>query len=359
MRKFIITILLAFVSIYSHAQFNQRLNTARGESAVDSTAMSAARSIQQVIEPEPLNFTLYSDAYDKFVRRELFKQRNKIKVKSSLQITQTAFDNWAAGGNNSFAARAWANIEHVYTKNAFNVKSTFEGAYTLTAGEDYVRKSEDFFNLSSKPNWKIARRWEISGEMNLKSQFVNSYKAPGDTLLVSSFFAPATLKVSAGITYKQPKTNLEIFLAPLSGSLLMVLNDELAAKGGFGMDAGKKIEPQFGAFLQINYNVEFAKKKINYTTKLETFWQYNRTIPTLWWENKLNFKFTNIFGASIYLLTIYNDQIKTPRAESENNFWQINESLGFGLTFNFESKPYKAPAKSDITKARSTKKRRT
>lgn len=144
MRKFIITILLAFVSIYTYAQFNQRLDTSRGESAVDSAAMSAARAIQQVIEPEPLNFTLYSDAYDQFVRHQLFKQRNKIKVQSSLQITQTSFDNWAAGGNNSFAARAWVSIEHVYTKNAFNIKSSFEGAYTITAGEDYVRKSEDF-----------------------------------------------------------------------------------------------------------------------------------------------------------------------------------------------------------------------
>lgn len=352
MRKFLI-IALILSSVIAQAQFTQRLDTSQGETAADSTALSAAQSIKPS-EPEVLNFTLYSDAYDQYVRRELFKQRNKIKIGSALTVTQTMFDNWAKGGNNSFAGRAYALVEHIYKKDAFEVKSSFEGAYTITATEDYVRKSEDFLNITSTPSWNISKRWMISGSAILKSQFANSYKAPGDTILVSSFFAPATLNLSAGITYKQPNSKLEIYLAPISGALLMVLNKELADKGGFGMDAGKQVDPQIGALLRITYGIEFAKKKISFDTKLETFWQYNREIPTLWWENKLNFRFTNLFGANLYILTIYNDQINTPRA-ADKNFWQINESFGFGLTFNFNSKPNTGPSKNDVMKARTKK----
>lgn len=359
MRKFLILFIFSAIltPLNTYGQFTTRLNTQRNENAVDSSALSAAKSIKPTV-PETLNFTLYSDAYDKYVRRELFKQRNKVKIKAGLAITQTAYDNWASGNNNSFAGRAFANIEHTYTKNSFNIRSTFDGAYTITATEDYVRKSEDYLNISVTPNWRFAPRWELSGSMILKTQFANSFKAPGDTILVSSFFAPATLSVSAGITYLQPKSNLKIFVAPLSGSLLMVLNKELADIGGFGMDPGKRVEPQFGGFIRINYDVKFAKEKIGYTTKLETFWRYDRDLPTLWWENTFDFKLTNLLWARLYVLAIYNDQIDTPRGKSEGNFWQINESFGFGLTFNFNSKTNSGPATSQITKARAKSRKR-
>ncbi|MEG0162706.1 MAG: hypothetical protein RR652_02120, partial [Mucinivorans sp.] len=171
-------------------------------------------------------------------------------------------------------------------------------------------------------------------------------------------FAPATLNLSAGITYSQPKSLLEIYFAPISGQLLMVLNKELSDKGGFGVEAGKRFLPQVGALMRIKYGIAFAKKKIAYSTTLETFWRYDRDTPTLWWENNIAFKFTNLLWANLYVLAIYNDQIKTPRAESEGNFWQIKESFGFGLTFNFNSKVNSGPVKSDITKARNKRHKR-
>ena len=352
MHKFILFAAALLAVGSAKAQFTQRLNTAQGEVRADSVARRAAEAIRAASsQPEQLNFTLYSDAYDQYVRRELFRQRNKLKIRSGLTLSQTMFDNWAAGGNSSFAVRANALVEHTYTNKEFNIKSVFDGAYQFIITEDYARKGEDFLNLSTTPSWKFSKRWELSGSGILKTQFANSYKAPGDTLLVSSFFAPATFNISAGITYVQPNSNLKVYFAPVSGNLLMVFNQELADKGGFGMDAGQRFDAQIGAFLRIEYGVDFAKKRISYGTKLESFWRYDRECPTLWWENKLDFKITNLFGAKFYILAIYNDLIKTPRVD-ENNFWQINETLGLALTFNFESKANKGPAQSAVTKTR-------
>ncbi|MEG2098571.1 MAG: DUF3078 domain-containing protein [Mucinivorans sp.] len=356
MHKFLILIAL-LLPICASGQFSTKLDTKRGETVADSSALEAARAIKPKV-PESLNFTLYSDAYDRYVRRELFKQRNKIEIKAGLHITQTAFDNWASGGNNNFVGRTFAFVKHTYTKNNFKIVSTFDGAFSMTATDEYFRKTEDYLNMSSTPSWKISNRWELSGSAILKTQFGNSFQAPGDTMLVSSFFAPATLNLSAGITYSQPKSLLEIYFAPISGQLLMVLNKELSDKGGFGVEAGKRFSPQVGALMRIKYGIEFAKKKIAYNTTLETFWRYDRNTPTLWWENNIAFKFTNLLWANLYVLAIYNDQIKTPRAESEGNFWQIKESFGFGLTFNFNSKVNSGPVKSDITKARNKRHKR-
>lgn len=355
MNKLILLLFLLCGATTASAQFTQRFNTAQGEVRADSVARRAAEEIRSTnTQPEALNFKLYSDAYDQYVRRELFRQRNKIKIRSGLTLSQTLFDNWAAGGNSSFALRAAATVEHTYTHNSFNVKSVFDGAYQYIVTEDYSRKGEDFLNVSCTPNLQFAKRWELSGSGVLKTQFANSYKAPDDTLLLSSFFAPATFNISAGVSYIQPNTKLKVYLSPLSGNLVMVFNKKLADKGGFGMEPGTQFEAQVGMFLRVEYGLEFLKKKISYTTKMETFWRYDRESPTLWWENKINFKFTDLFGASFYCLLIYNDMIKTPRVD-EKNYWQINETLGLSLTFNLDSKPNRGPSESSVTRTRQRK----
>lgn len=350
MRKFFIISILLLLNICAVAQFTVRPAPVKLTTPVDSVASLAGATTGG------LNMTLYSDAYDRFLRQQRFKERNKIKFRTSLTITQTAFDNWAAGGNNSFSGRIWANLEHNYTEPYFNVKSVLEGAYTMLITEGKIKKSEDFFYISSTPSWKIGEKWEISGSLILKSQFSDTYKSPGDTIMVSSFLSPGTLTVSAGISYAPPKKKLVVYLAPISGNLLMVTNKKLADIGGFGMPAGQQLKPEFGTFLRITYKEVFAKEKIGYETKLESFWNYSGDWPTLWWENKLFFKFTNLFGANFYLLTIFNDKITTPKA-SQNNFWQFNESLGFGLTFNFNSKPNTVLPENTITKGRLKKRR--
>lgn len=348
MRKCLI-ILLILSALGVRAQFTQRVTPPVGGTVKDSSSMSVKADAKT-----DLNFTLYSDAYDKYVRRELFKQRNKIKIESSLTISQTSFDNWAKGGDNFFSGRAKAYVEHVYTKDRFNIKTSLDAAYTLNMTNEYIRKAEDYLNITSTPNWRISPRWELSSSAQLKTQLANSFKAPGDTILVSSFLAPGTWNLSAGITYTQPKSSLKVYFAPISGSLLMVINKELADKGGFGMDKGRQYKPQLGMLGRITYDKRFWKDKLQYVTKLESFWDYSFLRPNLWWENTINMKFTNVFGLKFYILIIYDDKIRTPRVD-EGNFWQINESFGLSLTFNYNSKNHKGPALTKITKARSKK----
>lgn len=345
--------LLIVIPCTALAQFNPRNNAAQQMQKIDTMAIK-----QKIETPKNLNIQVYNDAYDDYLKMMRRKQRNVLEFSSLLNITQTSFSNWAAGGNNSFSGRGAINASHTYSAPIFNVKSIFDAAYGFITSDGNVRKNEDYFNITSTPSWKIANHFELSASLMFKSQFTNSYKAPADTLLISSFMAPATLTPSLGVTYFNKSKSLTVFLAPLSGNITLVLNDTLSQQGSFGVKPGQKINSQLGSMVRVNYKDSFYKDKLGYETKFELFIRFEGT-PILWWENKLSFKFTNLLSANFYLLTIYNDQIPTPQSkEGKNNFWQFNESLGFGISYRIKSKKYEAPPENNLTKAREKTKRK-
>lgn len=353
MKQLVFFTLLFTAFNIAHGQFTQPPTT------TSLNLGSRPDSITITTAPK-LNMQVYNEAYEQYLRQVQFKQRNKMIIKGTgLTLTQAAFDNWTAGGNNSLSARAFAHVEHHYTGPNFNIKSIFEGAVSVISSDGKFNKSEDYWNINIKPNWRIAPKWEASGDLLIKSQFANTLQYNDDqATIVSGFMAPGEIIASAGITYVPPKGRLSIYIAPVSGNLFMVLSEELAAKGSFGMDPGQKFKPKFGALFRVIYNEKFAKDKIEYYTKLESFWNYDSD-PTIWWENKLNFKFTNLFGANIYFLAKYNKNEAPPRVkEGGSSFWdycQINESFGLGLSFNFQSK---VPTKIETPYVKVKKRRR-
>ncbi len=334
----IFIVALLSISLSASGQFTIRPSASPEVSTVKDSVV-----INPTLGTLPSQLNIYNEAYRRYVERETFKYRNKFSMRSSLGITQTSFDNWAAGGTNSFSGRVWANFKHIYTNEEtnFKIESVFDGAYTIVVTDEEAKKSEDYFNISSTPSWRIADNLDFSGSIILKSQFTNGYVSPGDTILSSAFFAPATITVSAGLTYSIPKINFKIFVAPLSGNATLVLNRELADQGAYGVKPGFMTKEELGAFTRIEYRQEMFKKSTLYETKIESFWNYRDT-PTLWWENRLSYKLNNIFGVSLYVKVLYDENATPPRAD-QNNFWQVNQSLGFNLTFNIESKSNDGP----------------
>ena len=69
------------------AQFNPRKQAVRLE-AIPDTMIKAPKPTTE------LKFELYSDAYDKYLRKLRTKQRNSYVIKPGLSITQVSFTNW-------------------------------------------------------------------------------------------------------------------------------------------------------------------------------------------------------------------------------------------------------------------------
>lgn len=340
------------------AQFNPKKQAVSLETVPDTLIKPAKPTAE-------LKFELYSDAYDKYLRKLRSKQRNSYAIKPGLQVTQVSFNNWQQGGDNSYSGLASFNFEHNYTAPVFSIKTVFDAKYGLMRTTGQTRKNVDYFNLSITPSWNISERWKLSSSLIWKSQFSKSFDYPKDQPKIwkSSFMAPGTVEISGGFTYEPPSKKLNILLAPIAGKMTFVLNDSLARKGGFGIDPKKenpKFKAEIGAQFRLNYKTKFAKEKIEYITKLESFWNYTFA-PSATWENTLNFKFTDVISASVIVNMIYNDQITTPKAQDKRaegrvpkpwDYLQVYQSVGFGLQFNIASKPHKPIPESTITRSR-------
>ncbi len=324
------------LSSTSFAQFTYRPSTTpQPRLSSDTIKLSGGKDMRT------LDNKFETEAYRKYVRNETFKYRNKINFRTSIGITQTSFDNWAAGGSNSFSGRAWANLTHTYINDSagFSVTSIADGAYTMVISDGKTSKSEDNFYISSTPSWKLAPRWEISGSLVFKSQFAKGYT--DDTVFTSTFMSPAYLTLSAGITYSPPKGIFTAYLAPISGNATYLLNDYLSEQGGFGVDAGSSHKTEFGAFMRLTYKQTVFKKTTTLESTMESFWNYADT-PTLWWESRISYKLNSIFGITLYAKVLYDESVSTPRVDS-GDYWQLNQSLGFNLTFNLTSKSNSGP----------------
>ncbi|MEG2755975.1 MAG: DUF3078 domain-containing protein, partial [Mucinivorans sp.] len=257
----------------ARAQFNPSSSAAILESKTDTIAVTPNKEMSVV---------LHNEAYDRYLKKIQSKQRNTIIFKNTgLAFTQTAYSNWAPGGTNSFSIRATTYFEHQYVAPIFNIKTIFDAAYGMQSANNKIQKNEDWWRVIVTPSWRIAPKWSLTASSELRTQFSHTFQALTDTTsrLTSTAFAPATLTASVGLSYAPPKGKLNIYLAPITGSMVMVLNDELAQVPGFaGMkEVGRKFQPSFGALLRITYGETFAKKKITYNTKFESFWNYNST----------------------------------------------------------------------------------
>ncbi|MFI3294643.1 MAG: DUF3078 domain-containing protein [Rikenellaceae bacterium] len=335
----IATLLISLLAMCetAFAQFTQPLVTPSHEVVVDSIQVDTA--------PE-VNATLYSEAYQKYLKSLQYWERNKFTITNSgLSLTQAMLDNWAAGGLNSFSARLYMKLAHSYTnEKTFTLATTLEGALSMVQSDGKFTKSEDWWTLTSKPSWTIAPKWSFSGDVMLKSQFVNAFTVVDDTTstLASTFMSPGTLTVSAGFTYKSVKNNntLTIYMAPASGNMVMVLNQFIADQGSYGA-AGRQFIPTFGSLFRTEFSTKFSQDKVSYSTKLETYWNYDSD-PTIYWENILNIKLTNILSFNFSLISKYYRTETPPRVTAGgNSFWdycQINQSLGLSFSISYESK---------------------
>ena|GEM_PF-2618720 len=339
----------SFATRNAVAQFNPTSNTTLLDLPTPDT-------LAKVIPESHLNLQVYNEAYDKYLRKLRSKQRNTfiLDPASGMTFTQTALGNWAAGGNNQMSIRGYLLFQHKYQAPIYSNTITFNGIYAFVNTDKIMRKSEDLLRFTVSPEWKIAPRWKLTSQADLLTQFSNSYQAPGDTILTSGLLSPGTLTAALGITYAPPagKAYITVFLSPITGRLIMVLNQELADKGVGGMKDGRNYKADFGARLEIKAGYKFYKDKLTFTTHLISMWDYNYT-PNLDWTARLDMKFTTLFSCNFYIRGIYDEKIPTPRSkEGERKFLQINQSFGFGITYGFTSKKPPVPPENKYLKTR-------
>ncbi len=258
---------------------------------------------------------------------------------ANLNIAQGSLSNWAAGGDKfSLALNSNVNMYAFYEKgkhhwdNMLNLNLAYLNTTSLG-----TRKNDDRIDLLSKYGYKIAPKWNVGGLFSFRSQMLKgyTYNNDGTKTLTSKFMAPAYVLLSPGLEYK-PNKNFSAFVSPATARWTIVMDDTLSAHGAYGVDPGKHVKTEFGAFASLIYMKEF-NKVVSYNGRLDLFSNYlhNPQNVDVYFTNLLAMKLSKSFAITYSLDMIYDDDVKLFGPQNNAPRLQLKSMLGIGIMYKF------------------------
>lgn len=263
------------------------------------------------------------------------------KGTTGLNFSQTGFNNWAGGGENAVATTAYFNLSLDQVAETFTWNNYIDVAYGLVKqGEKDFRKAEDKLTLQSKIGRKLNDQWNLTGLLELKTQFDAGFKYETKAGLetktfVSRFMSPGYVNLAIGFDYV-PLPNLSVFMTPATGKATYVLDDVLANVGAYGVDPGENALYEFGAYLNAKYT-ETLMENVSLLTKLNLFSSYEKLqYIDVNWENLISMKINTYLSASISTTLMYDDDIVLQKDDGTmGRSVQFKEVIGLGLSYTF------------------------
>ncbi|HTD93399.1 MAG TPA: DUF3078 domain-containing protein [Chitinophagaceae bacterium] len=255
-----------------------------------------------------------------------------------INLSQGSLNNWAAGGDDFSLS-----INSVLSLYAFYKKGKHSWDNTLDFNLGYIRttslgsrKNDDRIDLLSKYGYALSPKWNLAGLVNFRSQLFKGYSYQDDVKTLSSaFLSPAYILVSPGFDYK-PNADLSIFLSPVTARFTIVKDDTLSAHGEYGVDPGKHVKTEIGAFASVNYLKTF-NKILSYKGRLDLFSNYQGKPQNidLYCTNVLNIQLNKVLSATWSVDMIYDDDVKLFGKNNTGAALQLKSLIGIGLLVKF------------------------
>ena len=261
----------------------------------------------------------------------------------SLNFTQASLTNWAAGGENSVAGNAIVNYFSNYKKGKNVWDKNIDLAYGLLmqGKKAKVIKSDDKIDLSLKYGHQASDHWYYSALLNFRSQFAPGYSYPNDSTVISRFLAPGYVVFALGMDYK-PTDYFSLFLSPVTARFIIVNDKTLSDAGAFGVDSGKTLRTEVGAYLKAFFKKDIATN-VNLQTGLDLFSNYleNPENIVVNWQTLISLKVNKFISASVTAQLIYDNNIDITGYNSDGTLafsgprTQFKEILGLGFAYKF------------------------
>jgi hypothetical protein len=191
----------------------------------------------------------------------------------SLLLNQSSFNNWLAGGEDSFSGTLGINYDFNYKKDDITWDNKILASYGLlqTKNADFAKKTDDRLEFNSIAGKKAFGQWYYSYFLNFRTQFSTGYiygkDANGKEIRTENtkFLSPGYLTTGPGI-YWTKDDNLKINFAPLTSKFTFVdsayttgINQStgLPYVDGdyFGVDANKSMRYELGFYASVYYKL--------------------------------------------------------------------------------------------------------
>ena len=264
-----------------------------------------------------------------------------------INLNQGSLTNWSAGGDDfSLSINSSLGLFAFYKKNKDSWDNTLDLNYGIVKTSSLgTRKASDRLELVSKYGYAIAKKWNLSALLNIRSQFANGFSYVKDVnnadsaVLISKPFAPTYVLVSPGLDYK-PNDNFSFFISPITARWVIVGDKQLAA-AKYGFTNGKGIRNELGAFASASYHKALGKNAA-FKSKLDLFSNYrsNPQNVDVFWTNTLTAKVTRFINFNLQVDMIYDDDIANVKP-GKGPAPQILQLMGIGFAYRFAN--YKQP----------------
>jgi len=259
---------------------------------------------------------------------------------AGLNITQAAFSNWAAGGENSIGVGALFNLKADYKKNKNSWKNNLDLGYGfqfLGKGDNSrFTKTDDKIEYTTSYGYGVTPHWDVTLLVNFRSQFTNGYNYPNDSVPISKFLSPGYLVAGIGMNYV-PAEYFQLYLSPAAGRFTFVTDQDMANAGAFGVDSAKHIKGEFGPYIRAAFNKEVFKN-ITVNTTLELFSDYLKKFGNIDvnWNVLVGLKVNKWLTTTINAQLIYDDDVMIRVTDTRSGpRTQFKEVIGVGISYTF------------------------
>lgn len=275
----------------------------------------------------------------------------------AVNVAQSSFTNWAAGGQNSISVNGLTSLFANYK----NKKTSWDNTLDIGYGKQRLGKeagwikTDDKLDFASKYGQMASQTWYYAALLNFKTQMDKGYKLPDDSTIISDLLAPAYIIGAIGMDFK-PNKNFSAFLAPVTAKTTIVNNQTMADAGAYGVEkaeydglgsvvkAGEKIRNEFGGYVKMAFQKDEIVKNVNLTTKIDLFSNYleNPQNIDVSWEVLIAMKVNKYITATITTHLLYDDDVDinvdsngdgiTDKIGPRTQFKQV---IGVGLSYKF------------------------
>lgn len=244
----------------------------------------------------------------------------------NVNFTNTGLVNWQGGGQDALTLTGIYNGFATYRSGQNEWSNRLEMGYGITrlgggSTASTLRKSEDRFIFSSKYARLLNENLGFAAMLDFRTQFDKGYKYDVDVkdadgnvvgkedVFISNLLAPAFSVASLGFEYKN-KDMFYILLSPVTSKVTIVNDQKLADAGAYGVEAGKKMRSEFGAYLNSAFKYKLMEN-VQYTTNLNLFMNYKTPkLIDVFWDNNLVFTINKYIQSSFTTNLIYDDDVK-------------------------------------------------
>lgn len=272
-----------------------------------------------------LLFSVTSYAQD--VPDSLLKEGWNMSGIVGLNLSQTAFSNWAQGGTNSLAYSVYTNLGGVYFSFPWKWKNRLNVIYGRTRLEDVgYRTTENDIYFESVGSRNIGWAVDPYFAVTFRSSITKGYDYKVDpSVQIVDFFDPGYLTEAIGFTYDKNK----IISTRLGVALQETFADKFAAMYSDDPDTPDKIEKfklETGLESVTEVKYEFLHN-MSYYSFLRLFTRFDALdVWDVRWDNIISAKVNEYVNVNLSV-TLLHEISQTRRT-------QLREALQLGFSYS-------------------------